>query len=145
MTEVDIIRDMEYCSIGKCHKCSRSKDDDLGCRDKLMQDAISIMKLQQNAVTCGAQAIDQLKMDNASLSMTARFNFTKLELVKKVNRIIRCFSNDGNYDSGDGQDEWGGKIDALKDFIELIGIANCSIVVNVKEDYPTIQYLELKK
>jgi hypothetical protein len=144
MTENDIIRDMEFCSFGKCGKCSREEDSEMKCREKLFKDAVSVIKIQQAAIEEIQEDRERLKAENKRLDEALNHNYTKLELVKAVNCIIvSCHEKDCCFECGG--DEWGGKIDAIRDFVKLIGKDGCSLVVGIEDDYPLIQYIELKK
>lgn len=141
MTDVEIIHDLEKCAISKCSECSRSKDDDLACSEKLLRDAVSIMKLQKNAIEACSESIAEFKEDNSRLRAAVRVSYTKQELVRAVNSIIESFAEDASCDECGG-DEWGGKIDAIQGFIRLIGRENCAIAIGAVADYPLIQYRE---
>lgn len=142
MTEVDIIRDLECCVEHDCATCSRRSVDT--CGEDLDRDILSVLKLQRNALEQYREDFDRLTKESARLSAAVNRNYSKLELVQAVNRIIKsCYDTGYCYEcSGD---PWSGKIEAIKSFIELIGEENCAVAVGVQDDFPLILCIEPKK
>lgn len=145
MTENDIVRDMECCAVGKCVDCSRNDDAKLKCRERLLKDAVNAIKMQQGAIEYIQEDRERLNAENKRLDEALDHNYTKWELVKAVNQIIvQCHEETYSCDYCGG-DVWGGKIDAIKEFVKLIGKDGCSVVIGIEDDVPLVQFIEAKE
>lgn len=135
MTEIEIIADMECCLKMDCDKCSRRDNTD--CATGLYGDAIKVMKLMQNALVMGSDAIDTLKAENGRLQTQCNQinskRFDKDDIVDKVSQIVKEAVAHGEY-----QDNWGKLSEKMRKFLYLVEASDKYVVV-LGEEMPEIK------
>lgn len=87
MTEIDIMRDLDYCSRTECSQCSRVGTN-AGCCEALMTDAARVMKMQYDAMKAVSEESKKILDENIQLRKLAKVNCTQKDVVECVNHII---------------------------------------------------------
>jgi hypothetical protein len=129
MTELEIMRDLEYCSKEDCERCSRERNSK--CSFELMTHAARVIDMQYDALKGCGETIKELQ-DRASMC------FSTDKLVERVNSIIEQAIYHGGDSGGPYHCNWDGIIDAMKDFIRLLDKGKYIIAID-EEELPSVK------
>ncbi len=134
MTEIEIMKDMECCAEHNCGECSRSASTTNGCVNRLLKDALGVIKLQKSAVENGNKTIDSLLQKVAEYESSARPRIKIAELISSVNVII-----ENSFDSDDCGDYIGSLIKSMQKLLKLLELEGAYIAFSPFDKYPQIK------
>jgi hypothetical protein len=134
MTEIEIMKDMECCAEHNCDECSRSASITNGCVNRLLKDALGVIKLQKYAVENGNKTIDSLLQKVAEYESSALCRIKMDDVINCVNDII-----ENSVDDDECGDYVGCLIDSCQKLIKLLKIEDAQVVFGAWNLTPKIQ------
>lgn len=111
-----IQRCLDYGYPERCETCFYNGKD--RCSNIMMQDAVTVLKMQCDALNGFSEELEKLKKENALLKTTARFSFDEPKLVRAVNNIIRDVY--AATDESSGEDDYLQMIDTMLMFCKML-------------------------